>query len=130
MQTQNTNSLGVPKVYLVYIEDGLGGKLDSAWSLRRLAEQHTGAIAEQGESAGIHAMVLNEAPKLPQPQEEILVVVMYPQRGIIGLDGKRYEWRTVGCLCGLYEVEEESERPRGSQQGSGKCGLMKCPSTV
>jgi hypothetical protein len=47
-------------------------KLDSAWSPKQLAEQRTGAIAEQGESAWIHVMVLNEAPRLPQPQEDTL----------------------------------------------------------
>jgi hypothetical protein len=25
------------------------------------------------------------------------------------IDGKRYEWRWVDCLCGLYEIEETLE---------------------
>jgi hypothetical protein len=25
------------------------------------------------------------------------------------IDGKRYEWRWVGSICGLYEIEEPEE---------------------
>jgi hypothetical protein len=40
---------------------------------------------------------------------------MYPPKGIIELDGKRYEWRYHGCICGPYEVEEPQTREAATE---------------
>jgi hypothetical protein len=66
------DGLGMPKGYIVFIEDGLGGKLDSIWTLKRLAEGRITEIRKHGEEAWIVDLVFNEAPQLPQPQGDTL----------------------------------------------------------
>jgi hypothetical protein len=56
--------LGMPKGYIIFIEDGLGGKLDSIWTLRRLAEGRIAEIRKHGLDACMADLVFNEAPDL------------------------------------------------------------------
>jgi hypothetical protein len=56
--------LGMPKGYIIFIEDGLGGKLDSVWTRKVLAEGRIAEIRKHGLDACIVDLVFNEAPDL------------------------------------------------------------------
>jgi hypothetical protein len=69
---RQSGGLGMPKGYIVFIEDGLGGQLDSVWTRKVLAEGRIAEIRKHGLEAWIIDLVFNEATPLPQPQEEML----------------------------------------------------------